>query len=159
MLAPSVFWAVLGLLLIGSEMLIPGFTVFFFGLGALITSLSVLIVPFLPKILQAIIWLASSIGGFVFLRRKFRSVLRGTLIYREDHAGDFAGREAQVLEEITPELPGRIRVNGTSWEAVSFDESYKQGETVLILRQEGMHFIVTSPIDEADIDSKNQYKE
>ncbi len=159
MLSPSVFWAISGLLLIGSEMLIPGFTIFFFGLGALGTSLISLIFPFLPVHIQAIAWLGLSIGGFVFLRKKFSSVLRGTIIYREDDSQKFTGREAAVLEKISPDEPGRIRVNGTSWEAVCYDETFHRGDTVLILKQEGMRFIVTSIIDEADIDKYYKIEE
>ncbi len=156
MFSSSIFWAISGLLLIGSEMLIPGFTIFFFGLGALGTSLASLVFPFLPVHLQAVIWLGLSIGGFIFLRKRFSSVLRGTIIYRDDGAENFTGREAAVLETISPDEPGRIRVNGTSWEAACYDETFNKGDTVLILKQEGMQFIVTSVIDEADIDK--QYK-
>ncbi len=54
--------------------------------------------------------------------------------------------EAKVTEEITPEQPGRIHFQGTSWKAISFTESFKPGETVEILKEDGLTMIVTKSI-------------
>ncbi|MBA7550040.1 hypothetical protein ES705_42546 [subsurface metagenome] len=105
------FWALLGLLLIGSEMIIPGFTIFFFGLGGLLTSLLTAVIPGLSSNFgfQGLIWAGSSILSFIFLRKHFKKVLKGTIIYKDSISYKDIGKKAEVIEEITPEKAGRIK--------------------------------------------------
>ena len=142
------FWALLGLLLIGSEMLIPGFTIFFFGLGGLLTSLLTAVIPGLSSNFgfQGLIWAGSSILSFIFLRKHFKNVFKGTLIYKDSISYKDIGKRAEVIEEINPEKAGRIRFQGTSWKAVSYTETFKKGEKVEILKEEGLTCIVTRSI-------------
>ena len=140
-----IFWLIAGMLLIASEMLIPGFTIFFFGVGALLTGILSAIIPGLKNsfTLQLIIWAASSITSFAFLRKYLSKIFRGSLI--DDHTGEEqdSGKIATVLEQITPDTPGRIRYKGTSWKAISFDKTFDPGEKVEILKKEGISYIVS----------------
>ncbi len=138
----SIIWAILGVILMVLEAAIPGFVIFFFGLGALLTALFTL----LPGIggayaLQAIIWIASSVGSMAFLRKKLDKVFKGKLI--ESKTDEYIGHKAVVIEEISPEKPGRIRLEGTSWKAESYDETIAEGEEVEILEKENLTCIVT----------------
>ena len=153
---PSLFWALFGLILIASEMLIPGFTIFFFGLGALLNAFLVHFLAGTGAGLQALLWLVSSLTLFVLMRTRFQKIFRGTLILRNNNAEQNAGREAVVIEEISPEKPGRIRFQGTSWEALSYDQTIGTGERALILRQEGMCFIVSRLVPKADINDNTR---
>lgn len=153
---PSLFWALFGLILIASEMLIPGFTIFFFGLGALLNAFLVHFLPETGAGLQALLWLVSSLTLLVLMRKHFRKIFRGTLILGNNNAEQNAGREAVVIEEISPEKPGRIRFQGTSWEALCYDETIGTGERAVILRQEGICFIVSRPVPEADINDNSR---
>ena len=138
----SLIWAILGIILMALEAVIPGFVIFFFGLGALITALAAL----LPGIgtaywLQAIIWIASSAGSMAFLRKKLDKVFKGKLI--ENKSSEYIGKRAVVIEEISPEKPGRIRFEGTSWKAESYTETIPEGEEVEILEKENLTCVVT----------------
>jgi inner membrane protein len=139
-------WAVVGLLFMGAEFFLPGFVIFFFGLGALITALLSTIVPGLrPNItLQILAWIASSGLSLYFLRRYFSKIFRGNPAPPD--ASENAGKTAAVVEAITPEHPGRIRFQGTTWIAISYDESFSPGETVEILKEENLTFVVTRSI-------------
>ena len=64
---------------------------------------------------------------------------------------DFAGKQAEVVKAIKPDKPGRVRFEGTTWKAVSFDETMKAGEKVEILRKESLTFVVTKSILGNDI--------
>ena len=145
MFSAVIFWAIAGILLIGSEMIIPGFTIFFFGLGALLTSALTAIIPGLENniAIQVLIWAASSITSFAFLRKYLAKIFKGRLI--DDHSGedDDSGKLATVIRPISPEKPGRIRYHGTSWKAISYDQSFEPGEKVEILKQEGLSYIVS----------------
>ncbi len=147
-LGPTFVWGVIGLLLIASEALIPGFTIFFFGLGAVLVALIALIFPFLGGSFawQILIWLAASVLSFVFLRRKFSSLFKGTLLNRR--SPEELGERAVVLEAIRPESPGRVRYRGTSWKAVSLTESFEKGDEVAIVAEEGITLTVTAPFDD-----------
>ena len=147
MFGPSFLWGVIGLLLIASEMLIPGFTIFFFGLGAWITALVALVFPPLAGSLawQIVLWAAGSIFSFAFLRKHFRRWFRGTLLDRMPKNN--VGERAVVLEAISPEKAGRVRYRGTSWKAVSLTESFETGEEVSIIEEDGITLTVTAPFD------------
>jgi inner membrane protein len=80
------------------------------------------------------------------LRKKFRSLFRGTLLNRMPT--DSVGEHAEVLEAISPDQPGRVRYRGTSWKAVSLTETFKAGQRVSIVEQDGITLVVTEPFDE-----------
>lgn len=142
---PPFLWILLGLLLIASEMIIPGFTIFFFGTGAIITG----ILSIIPGIsgnfaIQGIIWILSSILSFTFFRKKFAKIFRGSILNKEIDSD--VGHTAEVIEAISPEKPGRVRYQGTSWKAISYTESFDPGVTVDIVKEENLTFIVSRAI-------------
>ncbi len=146
-LGPSILWGIIGLLLVASEMLIPGFTIFFFGLGAWIVAITALLIPSFAGgfAWQVLAWVAASVLSFVFLRKKFKKLFRGTLLNRMPTEG--LGEHAVVLEAISPESPGRVRYRGTSWKAISLTESFEEGEQVAIVEENGITLTVTTPFD------------
>ena len=140
-------WAVAGLALILAEFIVPEFVIFFFGMGALLNSLVLALVPALGDnvLLQIVIWLGFSALSLFGLRRYLSRWFKGRR-FEEDDKAEFIGKKARVLEEITPEKPGRIRFGGTSWTAYSYDETFAKGDTVEIIRREGTRFLVTGSI-------------
>ncbi|KGE71905.1 NfeD family protein [Spirochaeta lutea] len=145
----EIIWLVLGLGLILSEFALPGFVIFFFGTGALLTGLLTWLIPGLGSnlLLQIILWLGTSALSLGFLRKKLSSVFKGTLLgdskapQLESDAD--SGQTATVVQDISPEKAGRISLHGTTWTAKSFDEHFQKGETVEILKKEGMTYWVT----------------
>jgi membrane protein implicated in regulation of membrane protease activity len=140
------FWAVIGLLLVLAEFVVPQFVVFFFGLGALLNALLALVIPGLAGRLplQLLIWAATSSVSLALLRRYGAPWFRGENRRPGDDAEDGAGATAEVIEGITPERPGRIRFRGTTWQARTFDETIPVGATVTILQKESLTYIVTA---------------
>lgn len=140
----TVIWAALGILMILSEFIVPGFVVFFFGLGALLNALLVGVIPGLASgiPLQLVLWAASSGVSLILLRRYFAKAFRGTVL-DSSRDEEFVGRTAEVSEQISPENPGRIRFEGTTWTAVSYDETIEPGEQVDIIQKEGTKLVVT----------------
>ncbi len=146
LLNPIFIWAVIGLLFIGSEFFVPGLVIIFFGAGALLTSLFSAIIPGVRwnLALQIVIWLASSGLSLVFLRKYLSKVFRGKTLVSD--GSDPSGKTAQVTERITPKVHGRVHFQGTTWKATSYNESFEPGETVEILKEEGLTLIVTKSI-------------
>lgn len=55
------YWVLAGFLLIGLELVIPSFTIIWFGLGALLVGILVALVPSLPDWLQVLLWAIASV--------------------------------------------------------------------------------------------------
>lgn len=145
-MAPLI-WAILGLLMIVSEFIVPEFVIFFFGVGALLNSVLTAIFPGIAASIpfQIITWLGLSAGTLFSLRKYLSKWFKGRK-FIEDDQNEWIGRGARVTEEITPDNPGRISLNGTTWVAQSFDESFKPGEHVEVIRREGTRFYVTKSL-------------
>ncbi len=155
---PVLLWSVLGVILIAAETIAPDFVIFFFGIGAFLTALAAAVFPPLAAspALQGLLWAGSSILTLLLLRRRFSRVFKGTLL----NPGETKtiAKTGTVLEAITADTPGRVRYNGTSWKAVSYDQAFQPGETVEILQEEGLTLMVSAPLLE-DNNLENNNKE
>ncbi len=61
----------------------------------------------------------------------------------------YIGREVVVIEEVRPDSPGLVELNGTNWNAKSEkNESFAPGDRVKVVRMEGLTLIV-APIGAA----------
>ena len=74
---PVFVWCLAGIILFVIEFIVPGFVVFFFGLGALIVGLLCYLIPALSVNSQLIIFVISSIATLVLLRKWFKSIFSG----------------------------------------------------------------------------------
>ena len=63
-------WLVLGMVLIIAEVFLPSFTIFWFGLGAIIVAVLILLIPGMTLSWQLFIWAIASCG-FTFLWFKY----------------------------------------------------------------------------------------
>ena len=156
---PLFIWALLGLVLVLAEFFVPGLVVIFFGAGALVTAIISAILPGVrgSMVLQIVIWLATSGLCLGLLRKYLSKVFRGRMI-TEAGEDDVVGKAAEVVEVITPDKPGRVRFEGTTWAAESYTETFNPGDRVEILKQENITLIVTRPmldLDNGDRRSEN----
>lgn len=142
----SVFWAILGLLLVLAEFVVPQFVVFFFGMGALLNALLVAAVPGLSGRIpaQILLWIATSSISLSFLRKYFARTFRGD-DGKSDDSG-FVGKMAEVIEPIDPENPGRVRFAGSTWKAIAYDETVSVGQRVAILQKDGLTLVVSAQL-------------
>jgi inner membrane protein len=155
-MAPLI-WAILGLLFVVAEFVVPEFVIFFFGIGALLNSVLTALVPSLAASipLQILTWLGLSAATLFSLRKYISGWFKGRR-FDEDDQAEWTGRAAKVTQAIGPDTPGRISLNGTTWVAESYHESFQPGERVEVLRREGTRFLVTKSLtglpelDEAD---------
>ena len=148
----SLIWFALGVVFIISELFIPGFTIFFFGCGALLTAAAGLLFPAVAQnyVFQLIIWLSSSVLSLIFLRKKFSNTFSGKI--HKNQTDSFIGEEAVVIDEIGRGAPGRISINGTTWKAESLNDArfYKKDKVRILKRKESesLTFIVEKQTDE-----------
>lgn len=138
---PELFWFLIGLVLFLAELVIPGFFIFFFGLGAWVTALVCLIWE--PGTnLQIIIFALTSVLSLIALRRIIQEKFfysKGNL--SEEVEDEFTGKEALATTDIGPDKKGKVEFKGTTWKAESKSE-IKEGQTAIIIEKENFTLIV-----------------
>ncbi len=138
---PEVIWFIIGLALFLLELVIPGFVIFFFGVGAWITALVCLISE--PGInFQVIIFAVTSVLSLLVFRKMIQKKFFYTREDRSDAVEDeFTGKEAIAKVDFGPGKTGKVEFKGTSWNAESGAE-IKAGQTVTINGKESFKLIV-----------------
>jgi inner membrane protein len=138
---PELFWFIIGLGLFLLELLIPGFFIFFFGLGAWVTALVCLIgTPGTNT--QIIIFAITSVLTVIALRRIIQKKFfysKGNL--SEEVEDEFSGKEAVATTDFGPEKKGKVEFKGTTWTAESESE-IKEKQTVIIIEKINFKLIV-----------------
>ncbi len=126
-------WVILGLVLGLAEMLLPGFFLLWFGVGALLASL----LAFLgvPRSVQIGVFLASSFLLLISSRTIFKSFLLRSPQGVPTNVEALLGRTGMVLKAIEGSLqPGSVKLGGEVWSAVSDDETHiAKGAKVQVL--------------------------
>lgn len=132
---PEIVWFIIGLVLFLLELVIPGFVIFFFGVGAWITALLCLIAE--PGTnLQVVVFAITSVLSLLI----FRKMIQKKFFYvREDRSDavedEFTGKEARAVADFDADKRGKVDFKGTSWKAES-DSEIKAGQIVIILEKE-----------------------
>lgn len=138
---PELFWFFIGLVLFLLELVIPGFFIFFFGLGAWVTALVCLIGE--PGTnLQIIIFAVTSVLTLIALRRIIQKKFfynKGT--QSEEVEDEFTGKEALAINDFGGVKNGKVEFKGTTWTAESKAE-IKEGQRVIIIEKENFKLIV-----------------
>ncbi|HRE40423.1 MAG TPA: NfeD family protein [Ignavibacteria bacterium] len=138
----SLVWFIVGIILLLSELIIPGFVIFFFGIGALVTSLIIFFVGIESVPIQILIFLLSSILSLVLLRKYFSKLFKGKVDNKEELKDEFLGKKCLVINEIKPNsLKGKVELNGAIWEADS-EFFIERGVTVEIIGRNNITLIV-----------------
>jgi len=138
---PELLWFVIGLLLFLLELVLPGFVIFFFGVGAWITALVCLV--FNPGTnLQILIFAVTSVLSLVLLRRMIqRKILYGRKDTSSEVEDEFTGREAKAITDIAPGKAGKVEFKGTTWNA-ECETPVNEGDTVIITGKESFKLFV-----------------
>lgn len=137
----ELLWFLVGLVLLVSELALPGFVIIFFGFGAWITAL---LVGFglLPSFnAQLLVFLISSVACLAVFRRKGKHLFEGKVsrvLNPGSSMDDVQGQRVVVLQAITPGVAGgRVEFHGTSWTAEA-DVMIPAGQTVEIIGQDNL---------------------
>lgn len=134
---PWLVWLIIGVILLILEMLLPGFVLFFFGLGALVTFLcSWLFTLSLNE--QLAIFLVSSLLSLFTLRGFIKRIFLGSSTESTgDNAVATGGEPVLVTKTIVPPMEGKVKYSGTSWRAVA-DERIEEGKPAIVVSQDGL---------------------
>lgn len=143
MIDPALYWLIIGVMLFLLELAVPGFILFFFALGALLTALVAWLSP-ISIALQLALFITASLVSLLSLR----NVIQKKIISPppkegenedEDEDEDLVtpGDKGVVSSTIIPPAEGRIKYSGTSWRAIA-DEKIEEGEIISIVRRKDL---------------------
>lgn len=134
------YWIVAGFLMIGLELVIPSFTIIWFGLGALLVGVLLLVFSGMPDWLQVLCWVAASI---CFTVAWFRYLKPDKLKSSAGLAKEgIIGETGMVIKGTTDSYgKGRVRfrialLGADEWVCFA-DEPLNVGDTVLVEDIEG----------------------
>lgn len=142
-LRPEVVWIIIGLVFLLLEFVSPGVVIIFFGLGAWVVALCTLLFD-ISLNLQLIIFMAISILLLISLRKWFKELFHRDSEPASDEREieqEFIGKRATVLQDIKPNMPGKIEFHGSSWIAEA-SEVIQKGTTVEILSKNNITLTV-----------------
>ena len=131
-------WMVLGLILAMAELAIPAFFVIWFGIGALLVGLILLILPDLGIATQLLLWTAFSTALTLFW---FRFLKPKTMTEVGTSAANAIGEVGVLVSDLTPHSRGHVRfqkpvLGSDSWECYA-ETAIKAGARVRIITIEG----------------------
>lgn len=136
-------WLAAGLILISLEIVVPGFVIFWFGVGALITSLGIFINVIPPGNAEAqwLVFFLSSLAllllwHFYFKKYFGREVLDDA---RDPTVIELKGR---IIKPITSGIPGEVELythyHGIKrWQAEA-DETLVEGDEIAVIEARGI---------------------
>ncbi|CAH2032122.1 NfeD family protein [Trichlorobacter ammonificans] len=134
------YWMVAGLLMIGLELVIPSFTIIWFGLGALVVGLLLFLLPELPAWLQVLLWALASVGFTVLWFRYLRD--RGDRTHAGLSKEGIVGESGMVIRGTDDSYQKgtvrfRISILGADEWTCYAEEPLKVGDTVQVIDIEG----------------------
>ena len=139
--SPVLAWFLIGIVFYAIELVLPGFIVFFFGIGAWCTALAVYLMD-ISIAAQLGIFLLTSLVTLFLLRKYIQTVFIGSA--QHDDASVQAKPVADtgiVTEDIVPPAKGRVKYGGSFWKAVA-EEPISVGTTVKIVGQDNLEVTV-----------------
>jgi len=136
-ISPVLAWFLVGIACYAIELALPGFIIFFFGVGAWCVAL-VLAMTDVSLTVQLIIFLVCSLITLGLLRSWLRSVFLGGVLEEDDSVNvDPAPATGVVIEAIVPPAVGRVKYGGSFWRAVA-DESIAVDTVVVIAEKKNL---------------------
>ncbi len=136
-------WIIVGLVLMGIEMLAvdAAFYLVFIGAAALLLGLVGLAGLALPVWVQ---WVAFAVLAFVFMvffRERLYNKLRGGALGFRDPA---VGKLVTVEKEVLPGAETRVKMRGSRWTAVNIgDQTIADGSQARITEVDGLNLMIT----------------
>jgi membrane protein implicated in regulation of membrane protease activity len=132
-------WLVLGLVLIGLELVIPSFTIIWFGLGAVLVSALTGIFPGFPLSAQILTWTVASVLFTVSWFRFFNP--RTNKTQAGSSTGAVIGETGLVIRPAGIYAKGAVKFNlpilgADEWPCVA-DEPLEIGDRVRVIEVEG----------------------
>jgi membrane protein implicated in regulation of membrane protease activity len=139
MILPWYYWAILGIALVASELLIPAFVLVWFGLGAMAVAVLVAVSPEIDLAIQMLIWITCSCLLVVLWFKIFKPHQHKTLSGRS--SAEAVGEIGLLVTNVEAFQKGSVRfqtpvIGSEVWECIA-DETIAAGSRVKVVSVEG----------------------
>ncbi len=138
----AVIWCCVGFVFFLLEFAIPGFILFFFGIGAWIVAIASLFFD-IPLNMQLLLFIVSSLATVLLFRKWLKQKFGGSDVNSSKLEDEFIGKTAIAETLISPDIRGKVEFKGASWDAIS-DEVIAAGQKVTITATQSIILIVKS---------------
>lgn len=136
-ISPILAWFLTGLLFFAIELALPGFIVFFFGIGAWCVALLLWSVD-LSLSAQLGVFIVASLVSLLLLRSWLRGIFAGRSLTEDDSTMvEPLSATGIVSRDIVPPAEGQVRFGGSYWRAAA-DERIASGTVVRIIEQKDL---------------------
>ncbi|MCL1114927.1 MULTISPECIES: NfeD family protein [Shewanella] len=146
---PITVWLVLGLLLMISEVIVPGGIVILLGAACVIVASSLALGIIEGFVQSMTLWFMTSMVLLLSFRHVTQRLVGGDAhVANTDEEVDLYNQIATVKEAIGPgQQTGRIHCLGTDWTALGDGTEIKVGTKVRIICRDNIGFVVEPVID------------
>jgi membrane protein implicated in regulation of membrane protease activity len=135
------FWIIAAVVLVGVELLTPGFLVIFFAVSALFAGITTIFTDSI--LIQCQVFVIAALLMIPFGRPFLQKYFKVNKEVKPSTVDALAGRTAYVTKDILPDEAGLVKFDGQIWTAKASDgEIIKTGETVKIISVDGVKVIV-----------------
>jgi membrane protein implicated in regulation of membrane protease activity len=139
-LDPWIVWVAIGIICIIIEIFTPGFLFLSFGVGAILTGLSALIIPSIA--FQILTFAILTLIVFLLSRKFSRKLISAD--YEDTNVKALVGKTGKVIREIPANEKGYVKIGGEEWAAVSKNNNKITKDTRITVNDiEGNKVIVT----------------
>ena len=134
-------WEIAGLALVLPELAVPAFFVIWFGFGAMLVGLVLLLAPGLALSAQIGVWVLASVAMTVLWFRVFKRSQHKTLVGTA--AGEVIGEIGLLVSAVAPFERGKVRfqrpvLGAEEWACVA-ESAIAAGERVRVVSVEGSY--------------------
>jgi membrane protein implicated in regulation of membrane protease activity len=136
-------WFIAGLMLIATELFIPGLIVCFLGFGAVIVAILRWFGLFTGLAQSFIAWVVTSIALLIGLRHFLLKWVPSESTYSStDEDFDAVGSVVEVVQEVSESKQGRIRYAGTTWPATTRRGVLLPGTKAKLLYRDNLVWVI-----------------
>ena len=134
-------WEIAGLALVLLELAVPAFFIIWFGFGAMLVGLVLLVAPGLALSAQIGVWVLASVAMTVLWFRVFKRSQHKTLVGTA--AGEVIGEIGLLVSAVAPFERGKVRfqrpvLGAEEWACVA-ESAIAAGERVRVVSVEGSY--------------------
>ena len=146
----EIIWAVVGIVLILAEFLVPGLVVVFLGMSALLVAIGIYLGWLVGWMNIMVFWFISSIFLIMTLRGLFARFAPGNIERPNvDEDLEAIGSIVEVVADVSEENEnGRIYHRGTYWSAKAIGAKIRKGEKARLLSRQVGCWLVERVLEE-----------
>jgi membrane protein implicated in regulation of membrane protease activity len=150
MFSPGLIWFLLGIAFFFFELLLPGFILFFFGLGAWCVAIFLAFAD-VSQTIQMIVFIVTSLLSLALIRSRLHSIFVGDTTTNDGKfsAIQFQATTGVVTQAIIPPATGRVQYGGSFWSAKA-DQVLREGAVVMIVEKKGLMLTVRPLAEEKE---------